>query len=409
MIKRLFTLTAIFFTLIATAQEKTSSPYSYFGIGLPEFNGMAENRSMQGLSIDADSTRLNLQNPAALGKLQLTTFSIGATQSLNTLKNAQDKENIRNTNFDYIGIGIPTGKLNFGLGVIPETSMGYRLQDQGEDFTSQFSGRGGLNRIFLSAGYKVNKNFLVGIEADYKYGNVQNENILYQEDIQYGTREKNRSDLSGFSFRLAAHYQAKLSKKINLHSSVNYRPKTKLTSENHRSIATIQQNGTVVNELDVDLANTNFYLPADLRVGVGIGQHQKWMAGLEYQNIGKTTYTNTSFSQENISHKASHIYRIGGYYIPQYNDITNYFNRITFRAGLRYQETGMTINQQDIDEFGISFGLGLPAGRFMSSINLGAEYGQRGTTAAGLVKEEFVNIFIGISLNDKWFIQRRFR
>src|SRR5690625_5611405 len=75
-----------------------------------------------------------------------------------------------------------------------------------------------------------------------------------------------------------------------------------------------------------------------------------------------------SFSQENISHKASHIYRIGGYYIPQYNDITNYFNRITFRAGLRYQETGMTINQQDIDEFGISFGLGLPAGRFMSKI-----------------------------------------
>lgn len=409
MIKQFFIILAVFCTLAVSAQENTSSPYSHFGIGLPTFKGTAENRAMQGLSIEADSTRFSLQNPASLGRLQLTTFSVGATQQFNNIENDQDKESVRNTKFDYIGIGIPVGKVNFGLGIVPESTMGYKIQDDGDGYTSNFSGRGGLNRLFISAGYQILENLSIGVEGDYNFGNVQNENILFQEDIQYGTREKNRSDLSGFSFKLGAQYEARLSKKLWLQSAISYSPKLKLDSENYRQLATIQGNGTVINENEVDLANTSFYTPSNLRVGAGIGERKKWLVGLEYQNIGKAEYTNTSFSPNNITYKEAHAYRLGGYFIPNYRDITNYLNRITLRAGLRYQETGMTINQEDIDEFGISFGLGLPAGRYMSSINIGAEYGQRGTTAAGLVKEEFFNVYIGISLSDKWFIQKKFR
>lgn len=409
MIRQFFIILAVFCTLVVSAQENTSSPYSYFGIGLPSFNGTAENRSMQGLSIEADSTRLSLQNPATLGRLQLTTISVGASQQFNNIENEQDKESLRKTTFDYIGIGIPVGKVNFGLGIVPESAMGYKIKDDADTYSSNFSGRGGLTRLFLSAGYQVHKNLSVGVEGAYNFGNVQNENILFQEDIQYGTREKNRSDLSGFSFKLGAQYEARLSEKLWLQSAVSYSPKLKFDSENFRQIATIQGNGTVINESEISLANTSFDTPSNLRIGAGIGERKKWLVGLEYQNIGKASYTNTSFSPNNITYKEANAYRVGGYYIPNYKDITNYFSRITFRAGLRYQEMGMSINQEDLDEFGISFGLGLPAGRYMSSINIGAEYGQRGTTAAGLVKEEFINVYIGISLNDKWFIQKKFR
>lgn len=409
MIKQFFIILAVFCTLVVSAQDNISSPYSYFGIGLPTFNGTAESKSMQGLSIEADSTRFSLQNPASLGRLQLTTFSVGATQRFNNIENAQDKESVRNTTFNYIGVGIPVGKINFGLGILPETTMGYKLADASDGSTSNFSGRGGLNRVLISAGYQIHKNLSIGVEGDYNFGNVQNENILFQEDIQYGTREKNRSDLSGFSFKFGAQYEAQLSKKLWLQSAVSYAPKLKLNSKNFRKLATIQGNGTVINEHEIDLASSKFYTPSNLRIGAGIGERKKWLVGLEYQNIGKAEYTNTSFSPNNITYKEAHAYRLGGYYIPNYKDITSYFSRLTFRAGLRYQETGMNINQEDIDEFGISFGLGLPAGRYMSSINIGAEYGQRGTTAAGLVKEEFINVYIGISLNDKWFIQKKFR
>lgn len=410
MIKRIFFIIAIFSTVVVTAQHKTSSPYSYFGIGSPSFNGTAENRSMQGLSIDADSIRFNLQNPAALGSLKLTAFSVGVTQGFNKLTNENQKENLRNNTFDYLAVAIPTGKLNFGIGILPYTSVGYKLQETTENSTSRFTGRGGLNKVFLTMGYNIKKNLYVGLEGNYNYGNVQNETLLLQDGIQYGSREKNRSDLSGFNFKLGAQYETRISKKLRLKTSMSYAPKTKINSSNQRQLAVVEKSGfyNPISEHEIDVPGSKFDLPSNFRVGAGIGQFQKWMVGVEYENIGKTSYTNTSFSPDNISYSDSRIYRLGGYYIPNYNDITNYFNRLTFRAGLRYQETGMTINNQAIDEFGISFGLGIPAGSYLSNINLGVEYGQRGTTAANLVKEEFVNIFIGISFNDRWFVQKRY-
>src|SRR5699024_5335171 len=131
------------------------------------------------------------------------------------------------------------------------------------------------------------------------------------------------------------------------------------------------------------------------------------MIGLEYENIGTPNYNNTTFNANNVIFKKANIYRLGGFYIPNFND-NNYLNRVTYRAGVRYQESGLNINNQDIKEFGMSFGLGLPAGPYLSHFNIGAEYGQRGTTSAGLVKENFVNIFIGLTFNDKWFNKRKF-
>ena len=72
------------------------------------------------------------------------------------------------------------------------------------------------------------------------------------------------------------------------------------------------------------------------------------------------------------------------------------------------EETGLNLEGESIDEFGISFGIGLPAGRLFTNANLGVEYGQRGTTNAGLIQEDFFNVMIGLSLNDKWFIKRKF-
>ena len=40
----------------------------------------------------------------------------------------------------------------------------------------------------------------------------------------------------------------------------------------------------------------------------------------------------------------------GGYYIPDYNSFTSYAKRIVYRAGLRYEKTGLVIQNQEIDE-----------------------------------------------------------
>lgn len=69
----------------------------------------------------------------------------------------------------------------------------------------------------------------------------------------------------------------------------------------------------------------------------------------------------------------------------------------------------MVVNNEDITDFGITFGVGLPLDATndpFSNINIGFEIGKRGTTSADLIQENYFKINLGISLNAKWFNKR---
>ena len=80
-------------------------------------------------------------------------------------------------------------------------------------------------------------------------------------------------------------------------------------------------------------------------------------------------------------------------------------NKIVYRAGFRYENTGLLINNQSINDYGMNFGIGLPV--TYSKINIGVEFGKKGTTSNGLIEENYFNLSIGLSLSDKWFRKRK--
>ena len=65
MIKKFIVLITVVFTCNSFAQQGTSSPYSFYGLGSLKFKGTVENQSMGGLSVYSDSIHLNLRNPAS--------------------------------------------------------------------------------------------------------------------------------------------------------------------------------------------------------------------------------------------------------------------------------------------------------------------------------------------------------
>ena len=75
---------------------------------------------------------------------------------------------------------------------------------------------------------------------------------------------------------------------------------------------------------------------------------------------------------------------------------------------MRYEKTGLVINKESIKDTALTLGLGIPVSGSLNNINLGLEYGTRGTTNAGLIKENYINISVGISFNDRWFVKRKF-
>ena len=140
--------------------------------------------------------------------------------------------------------------------------------------------------------------------------------------------------------------------------------------------------------------------------------------GVEYQNQdalqpeGFINNTNSSFNYE----KSNRI-SLGGFYLPKVNSISSYWDRVTYRAGLRYEKVGLAIdgsgtgtNFTSINDFGMSFGLGLPL-KQLSNVNLGFEYGQRGTTSNNLIQENYFNFRLSFSLTasgaQSWFQKRK--
>lgn len=413
MLKKFLVLFLLLAIGVSQAQEGTTSPYSFYGIGTLKFKGTAENRAMSGISVYTDSIHVSLQNPAGVADLKLVNFTVGASHKSVSLQTDAEKQKATTTSLDYLAIGLPIGeKFGASFGLIPYTAVGYQLEGQNALGTTQYQGSGGLNKAFLTIAYKISEGLSFGIDGNYNFGNIENVATSRQDGVQYSTREENRSDLLGFSYNLGLAYKRMLNDKLRLYSSLTYTPETNFTSENTRTISTLLEIDSGA-ELDIDrrdilVDDTDFTFPSQWTLGAGVGQNKKWFVGAEYTDQKTSNFTNRTFDIENVSFKDASKYRVGGFYIPNYNSIGNYWQRVVYRGGFRFEETGINVNGQDINEFGISFGVGLPVGRLFSNVNLGFEIGTRGTKDFGLVQENFFNTFLSLSLNDKWFEKRYF-
>ena len=399
--------------LLTSAQEGTFSPYSFFGLGLNTFKGTVENRSMGGISVMADSIHLNLKNPAAYADLQYTAFTGGMTHNTLTLSDSENNDQNTITTVDYFAIGIPINRLSVGFGLKPFSAVGYDIIENIDDQRRNFEGRGGMNDVYLSAGYKLTDRLNVGATASYKFGDIENRTIIFQQDVQFASREFNNTDMSSFNLNFGVQYDIKLNEKSDLRVSTTYRPGFEVGIENSRDLAvvTFTNDGSEVpvNEVSSELIDTNVELPTRLGIGFGITRERNWGVGLEYNFESEPDFSNMPFNKvNNLSYSSTSSFKLGGYYIPRYNDPQKYFNRVNYRLGLRYEELPFSIGGEQVEEYGISFGVGLPAGRIFTNANLGVEYGFRGKVSDNLVEEEFLSLFLSFSFNDLWFQDRKF-
>lgn len=434
MIKKLIVVFAAFIAVNTFAQQGTASPYSFYGIGSLTFRGTVENRSMGGLSIYGDSISLNLRNPAFYTGNNLEAFknesrpvkfAVGGNFNSTSLKTQNASSNVSSTTFEYLALNIPVGKFGFTIGMLPFTSVGYNLQDLNDDglLTNRYEGEGGLNKVFFGAGYSITRKLRVGVNLDYNFGNIENSSIAFlrNEDgtlLQFQTKQSNSSSLSGLNYTLGATYSTKFKEKYDLITSVTFKPQSNINSQNERFFSTITFNpatggDSVVDRIDSDLegsglATTKLTLPSRLAFGGGIGESQKWFLGAEYSYQQTSSFSNPIVNIDNTTFEDSYGIAVGGYYIPDWNAFTGYLKRVVYRAGFRYETTGLNINNQSIDEFGITFGLGLPIGNMFSHFNVGFEYGQRGTTKQNLIKEGFFNTHLSLTLNERWFERRKY-
>jgi hypothetical protein len=112
-------------------------------------------------------------------------------------------------------------------------------------------------------------------------------------------------------------------------------------------------------------------------------------------------------NMDNVLTKAQSV-NFGFQYVPNQNAVRGYLNHVNFRAGAYYSKTYMKFNNENINDYGMSFGLGLPFNNTGSMIHLNYALGRRGTRENQLIQENYQYLYLSITLRDFWFIKSKF-
>ena len=427
------------------AQSIESSPYSAFGFGEQKYKGPAASVSMGGLNgVFWDNLHVNPFNPASYSFLSLTNFSLGAAGKVTNLETETKSEQNNQAGVSHLIMGIPMGRWGgMAFGFMPISSTGYEFSskktlidkesiitdglgyDGSYDQISYFKGNGALNRFFVGGSFSPFTGFSVGVNAMFDFGNLSRTTMMANPPVykvleigkpavqvfegdQYFSKERIKLRLEEWNYQLGIMYTGKIGKEFQytLGGTYGIGNSSEIKVERYLYSYKYSSNGIVI---PMDTLKTgsgkatikNIELPKYGSLGLSIGEYSKWMIGINYEFKDPLKGTDKIYDGVEFTKKTK--YSVGGYYIPKFNSLMSYAERITYRFGVKYEESGLRINGIDIVDYSINFGLGLPMSNGASNVNIGAALGTRGTTDLGLIKEKYISFFVSFSLSDRWF------
>jgi hypothetical protein len=411
----------LFITIVSFAQKNNTSAYSFFGIGDVNSSNTIEQLSMGGVGVSLDDTfHLNLSNPASNASLKFTTYTIGLENKNLWANDGTDKQRAATTFLSYLALGIPLGeKGGLSFGILPNSSVGYSLTSNIYDTDDELSeitfynGEGGTNKVFLGVGYEIFKGFRVGVQGNYLFGKIENSQVNQVKDVALATKYQTISNVKGFSINTGFQYKKSIKNKLNLHLGGNFNLQNEIDADGNEYIYSVfissfeTPKDTILNTK----SKGTITYPLKSSLGIGLGKENKWYAGIDYSfQKALELQGNILSNYSKVAYDDSNKIAIGGFYTPKFNSITSYWERVTYRAGVKFETTGLKVDGTGlgnqftaIDDFGISFGVGLPVSNQLSNLNIGFEIGKRGEISNGLVKENYINFRLSLSLNDKWF------
>lgn len=416
-------LTIVFFmlTFSGIAQIAINSPYSRFGVGDLNMRKNAYQFSMGGIAMGVTSNRyINPYNPASNYSFDSLSFifSGGLIGSQASLKTDELNNTTNYASLGYLLFGFPINKwLKTTIGLTPYSNVGYDIvaREVINDVGStefQYQGNGGLNEFYGNASVELFKNFAIGAKMSYMFGKSDLARTLFFPDsVGYlNTKVNNYIEVGDLYFEYGVQYHRQVSKKLKLGLGAVYAPAQNINAtENYLARSFFPTSLGIESFRDTISSRIgnkgNIRIPDKYGIGFTLSHGQSWMVGADYtwQN-----WSNFEAFGRNDSLQNSMQVSLGGEFTPSSSITSNYWQRVKYRLGFRYNQSYLEIRDNRINEFGISFGMGMPIPRSLSTFNFGLEIGRKGTTADGLIQNNYFRVTVGISVWERWFVKNKY-
>ena len=412
----------LIFTIVSApiySQTVLNSPYSYIGMGEVDQNIAPSQLAMGGIGIaTSNGIYVNTQNPALLARNRYTAFEAGVYMELKSMQDARQKQQLLGGNYKYVMLSLPvSNRWTLAFSLSPYSTIQYetksyrRLNVLGIDsLIYNYSGQGNITKIGISNGVRIGRGFYLGLETNVLFGNViRGVGTQNMSDGQYyKVQLEKRMDYAGFAFKGGAAYQTKIGTDLylNLGATLDLTSSTQATEISR--FVTYDLGGLNVVNADTVGKATPFtqHLPVSTKFGFSIEKAANWTIGVDYSTTNWSKIDN--FLGNSGTLPTTYKIAIGGEYIPDFEAVSGYMKRISYRAGFNFATTPYSIldNGKYASETNFTFGLGLPL-RNLSFLNLSYQVGKRGSVANNGLEEQFHRLTLGLTLSDLWFIKQR--
>ena len=393
-----FVAATIITGLAAGAQNSTLTPYSRYGYGILSDNATSAQRAMGGVGYAMNSGRqINVMNPASYAAVDSLTFLFDMGVDFTSLwsKEGTTSENNFGGGLDYITMLFPVTKyMGVSLGILPYSSVGYSFGSEIDNGATARQGSGSINQAYVGWGATPFKNFYAGFNFSYLFGNTVND--VYAYTITGSTSLFQREmKVRDWHLDIGLQYSFDIKPENRVTLGVTYSPGKSLHGETY-GVYYDTNLDTKPDTVGFTKLNGLYSIPASYGAGINYQWRNRLMveADFTYQPWKDAKYAPIeNFEVTEFSNR----WKIGAgvQYTPSPRG--SYFQRVQYRLGGYYNHDYLMILGNNIREYGASVGFGFPVPGFKSVVNL------RQANPNPLIKEQYLNITIGINFNEMWF------
>ena len=390
----------------------TASPFSRYGYG--EFQNSVSGAllSLGGVGYGMRTNRtINPSNPASYTSIDSLTFmmDLGLSGVIDGSKTNAGRNTQFAGNIDYVSFQVPLADwaaVSFGVNPLTIVGYEYKFTDEQPSYNYEdtlkvsqyFYGKGGITQVYLGLSFDICDRVAVGVNGRYLYGNIfQYREVTFPEELLFNpTTYQNALYVNAWQCDFGIQYHQPIGADDQLVIGGTY--SMKLPMKNTTEII------STTNVTDKDNTLYDFEYPQTVGAGVSYLWNNRLLIGADvtWMELSKVKY----YSQENVF-TDRFVYALGAEYVHDLNS-KSYVEQMRFRLGANYSNSYAKVNGSDYNKWAITCGIGFPLPNTKTTLNLHLEYGQQGSVKSVGLVEQYGKIGIGVSLNERWFVKRRF-
>lgn len=423
------------------AQNNENSPLSRYALGDLRIASTGWMAGMANAGTGFISEQLyNPLNPATAAFLKQTDMEIGVYARRNKLEEASGNTITDwSGNINNIQLAVPLrNAINeildrkkyihsyaIQIGLCPYSSVGYRSEtidstDKNNQLNRFVQGDGLIQNFQLGFSYRY-KDLAVGLRMNYLFGNLNfNQNLYFNSlPASYDSYLNDKVHISGwqpvlgFSYRKILN-QEQLTKDNSLRRQIFSAGLVfDIPVKFNSSYSALHQTrfedqlGVVDTVLYINELNEKGKLPFGVQAGLAYSHKDKYgfMGSFQWSDWKNAELTTGLINGTKSSNRIA----IATWYKPGLNSFDNVIKKSTYRFGAYLENDYRTIDNTEIKGMGLTVGWSYPIIflRQDAMFHLNVDFGQRKLEER--LKENYINIHFGISINDnEWFLKRKY-